>query len=182
MKPASQYPTSIAKPTTPNEEQQLSDNPRFRTWYKGTLTRSEIYERMLPDGQTGALRIEGPEDSAIVQDSLGCIKLITGQRNPEKGPGSGRLCVRTWGYQAQHNQRANLEFNKGDDKEKQALNLLCYGDYVEQSVGSTRFIKAQKIVIEASEELLLIGKTQVNIQSGSQGGGAIIMLLACYTL
>ena len=175
MKPASQYPTSIAKPTTPNEEQQLSDNPRFRTWYKGTLTRSEIYERLLPDGQTGALRIDGPEDSAIVQDSLGCIKLITGQRNPEKGPGSGRLCVRTWGYQAQHNQRANLEFNKGDDKEKQALNLLCYGDYVEQSVGSTRFIKAQKIVIEASEELLLIGKTQVNIQSGSQGGGAIIM-------
>lgn len=105
----------------------------------------------------------------------GVSKLITGQRNPEKGPGSGRLCVRTWGYQAQHNQRANLEFNKGDDKEKQALNLLCYGDYVEQSVGSTRFIKAQKIVIEASEELLLIGKTQVNIQSGSQGGGAIIM-------
>jgi len=175
MKPASQYPTSIAKPTTPNEEQQLSDNPRFRTWYKGTLTRSEIYERLLPDGQSGALRIDGPEDSAIVQDSLGCIRLITGQRNPEKGPGSGKLCVKTWGYQAKHHQRANLEFNKGDDKEKQALNMVCYGDYVEQSVGSSRFIRAQKIVIEASEELLLIGKTQVNIQSGSQGGGAIIM-------
>ena len=110
-KPASQYPTTIAKPTTPNETQELSDSPRFRTWYKGTLTRSEIYERMLPDQVSGALRIDGPEDSAIVQDSLGCIRLITGQRNPEKGPGSGKLCVKTWGYQAKHHQRSNLEFN-----------------------------------------------------------------------
>ena len=175
MKPASQYPTTIAKPTTPNETQELSDNPRFRTWYKGTLTRSEIYERMLPDKVSGALRIDGPEDSAIVQDSLGCIRLLTGVRNPEKGPGSGKLCVKTWGYQAKHHQRSNLEFNKGDDKEGQALNLVCYGDYVEQSIGSTRYIRAQKIMIEASEELLLIGKTQVNIQSGTNGGGAIYM-------
>ena len=42
QQPANTYPTSIAKPTTPDESQSLSESPRFRTWYKGTLTRSEI--------------------------------------------------------------------------------------------------------------------------------------------
>ena len=175
QQPANTYPTTIAKPTTPDETQELSDNPRFRTWYKGTLTRSEIYERLLPDGETAALRIDGPSDSAIVQNNIGQIKIITGQRNKERGPGSGKLCIRSWGYQAKHEHRSNLEFNAGDDEEEQALNLHCYGDYVEKTTGGTRYIRAQKIVIEASEELLLIGKTQVNIQAGTAGGGAIIM-------
>ena len=175
QQPANTYPTTIAKPTTPDETQELSDNPRFRTWYKGTLTRSEIYERLLPDGESAALRIDGPSDSAIVQNNLGQIKIITGQRNKERGPGSGKLCIRSWGYQAKHEHRSNLEFNAGDDEEEQALNLHCYGDYVEKTTGGTRYIRAQKIVIEASEELLLIGKTQVNIQAGTAGGGAIIM-------
>ena len=175
QQPANTYPTTIAKPTTPDETQELSDNPRFRTWYKGTLTRSEIYERLLPDGESAALRIDGPSDSAIVQNNLGQIKIITGQRNKERGPGSGKLCIRSWGYQAKHEHRSNLEFNAGDDEEEQALNLHCYGDSVEKTTGGTRYIRAQKIVIEASEELLLIGKTQVNIQAGTAGGGAIIM-------
>lgn len=175
QKPATTYPTTIAKPTTPDETQELSENPRFRVWYKGTLTRSEIYERLLPDGESAALRIDGPSDSTIVQNNLGQVKIITGQRNKERGPGSGKLCIHSWGYQAKHEHRSNLEFNAGDDKEGQALNMLCYGDYVEKTTGGTRYIRAQKIVIEASEELLLIGKTQVNIQSGTAGGGAIIM-------
>lgn len=175
QKPANTYPTTIAKPTTPDESQELSDNPRFRTWYKGTLTRSEIYERMLPDGESAALRIDGPSDSAIVQNSLGQIKIITGQRNKERGPGSGKLCIHSWGQQAKHEHRSNLEFNAGDDEEDQALNVHCYGDYVEKTTGGTRYIRAQKILIEASEELLLIGKTQVNIQAGTSGDGAIIL-------
>ena len=150
-KPASQYATTIAKPTTPDETQELTDNPKFLTWHKGCLTKSEIYERLLPDGVSGALRIDGPDASSIVQD------------------------VHTWGYQAKHEYRSDLEFMAGDDKEGQALNVLVEGDYVEQTKGGERFIRAQKIVIEASEELLLIGKTQVNIQSGTDGGGAIYM-------
>jgi len=175
QQPANTYPTSIAKPTTPDESQSLSESPRFRTWFKGTLTRSEIYERLLPDGESAALRIDGPADSTIVQNNLGQVKIITGQRNKERGPGSGKLCIHSWGYQAKHEDRSNLEFNAGDDEEDQALNLQCYGDYVEKTTGGTRYIRAQKIVIEASEELLLIGKTQVNIQAGTGGGGAIIM-------
>ena len=173
---ASTYPTKIADSITPDETQDTGCGPRFRTWNKGTLTGSEIYERMLPDGETKALRIDGPEDSTIVQNNLGQIKLITGERGTERGPGSGQLQIHSWGYQAKHEQRSNLQFNAGDDnEEKQALNLQCYGDYVEKTTGGTRYIRAQKIVIEASEELLLIGKTQVNIQAGTAGGGAIIM-------
>jgi hypothetical protein len=75
------YPDYIFKPTTSDEVQELKDNPRFHTWYKGHLTRSEIYERLLPDGESAALRIDGPSDSAIVLDSKGCLRLITGERN-----------------------------------------------------------------------------------------------------
>tara|TARA_B100001142_G_scaffold248184_1_gene248001 strand:+ start:12346 stop:13359 length:1014 start_codon:yes stop_codon:yes gene_type:complete len=173
---ASTYPKTIAKPTTPDESQDLAENPRFRTWYKGTLTGSEIYERMLPDKTSKALRIDGPEDSAIVQNNLGQIKLITGTKDKERGPGSGKLCIHSWGQQQKHEHRSNLEFNVGDDTDEgQALNVLCYGDYVEKTTGGTRYIRAQKIVIEASEELILIGKTQVNIQAGTAGGGKIVM-------
>ena len=173
---ASKYPTTLAKSTTPDESQELSDQPRFRTWYKGTLTGSEIYERMLPDKITRALRVDGPEDSTIVQNNLGQIKIITGEGNTERGAGSGQLQIHSWGYIAKHEQRSNLQFNAGEDnEEKQTLNVQCYGDYVEKTTGGTRYIRAQKIVIEASEELLLIGKTQVNIQAGTAGGGAIIM-------
>ena len=129
----------------------------------------------MPDGESSALRIDGPADSAIVQNNLGQIKIITGQRNKERGPGSGKLCIHSWGYQAKHEHRSNLEFNAGDDEEDQALNVQCYGDYVEKTTGGTRYIRAQKILIEATEELMLIGKTQVNIQAGTGGGGAIIM-------
>lgn len=174
QKPANNYPKTIAKPTTPDETQD-SGMPTFRTWYKGTLTRSEIYERMLPDKESKVLRIDGPGDSTILQSNLGQIKLITGQRNKESGPGSGKLCIHSWGYQAKHEYRSNLEFNAGDDEEDQALNIQCYGDYVEKTTGGTRYIRAQKIVIEASEELILIGKTQVSIQSGSAGGGSITL-------
>lgn len=175
QKPASNYPKTIAKPKSPDESQSLSENPKWHTIYKGTLTRSHIYERMLPDKVSCVLRIQGPEDSAIVQDNLGCIKLITGEKNKKRGPGSGKLCIHSWGQQQKHENRSDIQFNAGDDGEKQAINLVSYGDYVEQTIGGTRYIRAQKIVIEASEELLLIGKTQVNIQSGSAGGGAIIM-------
>lgn len=169
------YPDFIFKPTTFDETQELSDQPRFHTWYKGVLTGSEIYERTLPDGESNALRIDGPSDGAIVLDNKGCIKLLTGVRDKETGPGSGRLCVHSWGQLQKHEGRSNIEYSCGDDEEGQALNLVAYGDIVEQTIGGTRYIRAQKIVIEASEELMLIGKTQVTIQAGGGGGGTITM-------
>jgi hypothetical protein len=170
------YPDFIFKPKTFDESQELTDQPRFHTWYKGVLTKSEIYERLLPDGESAALRIDGPSDGAIVLDGKGSLRLLTGVRGPDSGPDSGRLYIHTYGQVAKHEGRTNIEYSSGDDtSEKQALNMIAYGDVVEQTIGGTRYLRAQKIVIEASEELMLVGKTQVTIQAGAAGGGTITM-------
>ena len=175
--PANGYPTGIFKQTTPDEVQQLDRGPRFNTAFKGVLTRSEIYERMYPDGQTATLRIDGPASNAgfMALQSSGSIMIVTGEKNVEKGPGSGKLCIHSHGQQQKHEHRTDIEYSAGDDEENQALNMIAYGDVVEQAIGSTRHIRAQKIVISASEELFLIGKSQVFIQAGSNGGGTITM-------
>ena len=165
VKPAKTYPDTIFKQKTPDEAQKLNSGPRFNTWYKGWFTRSEIYERMMPDGLTSALRIEGPDSggAAIVMNSKGNIKLITGKSTDVAG--SGTLDINTQGSNQLHNGRTNIQYNEGGTEGKgEALNILCYGDYVEQSMGSTRYIRAQKILIEATEELVLEGQN-VSIQA-----------------
>lgn len=174
--PAREYPTNIFQQTTPDETQSLQNGPRFCTVYKGALTRSEIYERLYPDGITAALRIDGPSDSSafLSFQSTGAVFIVTGEKNVEKGPASGKLCIHTHGQQQKHEHRTDIEYNCGDDSEE-ALNVIAYGDVVEQAYGSERHIKAQKIIITAEEELILVGKSEVKIQAGSNGGGAIQM-------
>ena len=174
--PAREYPTNIFQQTTPDETQSLQNGPRFCTVYKGALTRSEIYERLYPDGITAALRIDGPSDSSafLSFQSTGAVFIVTGEKNVEKGPASDKLCIHTHGQQQKHEHRTDIEYNCGDDSEE-ALNVIAYGDVVEQAYGSERHIKAQKIIITAEEELILVGKSEVKIQAGSNGGGAIQM-------
>jgi len=160
VKPAKTYPDTIFKQTTPDEAQQLNNGPRFNTWYKGWFTRSEIYERMMPDGLTSALRIEGPDSggAAIVMNSKGNLKLITGVRT--EAAGTGTLDIKTHGCNQLHNGRTNIQYNPGGtENEKQALNVLCYGDVVEQLIGGTKHVTATKIVITATEGLYLNGQT-----------------------
>ena len=167
VKPAKTYPDTIFNQSTPDEAQKLVNGPRFNTWYKGWFTRSEIYERMMPDGLTSALRIEGPDSggAAIVMNSKGNIKLITGKSTDVAG--SGTLDINTQGSNQLHNGRTNIQYNEGGTEgDGEALNILCYGNYVEQSIGSTRYIRAQKILIEATEELVLEGQ---NISIQAQG-------------
>ena len=174
--PANEYPTGIFKQTTADETQNLKDGPVFTTCWKGVLTRSQIYERMYPDGQTSTLRIDGPEGTAgfLSLQNNGSIVIVTGEKNVEKGASSGKLCIHTHGQQQKHEQVTHIEYNCGDDGHE-ALNIIAYGDIVEEATGSERHIKAQKIVITAEEELFLIGKSQVFIQAGSNGGGTIQM-------
>ncbi len=174
--PANEYPTGIFKQTTADETQNLKDGPVFTTCWKGVLTRSQIYERMYPDGQTSTLRIDGPEGTAgfLSLQNNGSIVIVTGEKNVEKGASSGKLCIHTHGQQQKHEQVTYIEYNCGDDGDE-ALNIIAYGDIVEEATGSERHIKAQKIVITAEEELFLIGKSQVFIQAGSNGGGTIQM-------
>ena len=160
VKPAKTYPDTIFKQKTPDEAQQLNNGPRFNTWYKGWFTRSEIYERMMPDGLTSALRIEGPDSggAAIVMNSKGNLKLITGVRT--EAAGTGTLDIKTHGCNQLHNGRTNIQYNPGGtENEKQALNVLCYGDVVEQLIGGTKHVTATKIVITATEGLYLNGQT-----------------------
>ena len=167
VKPAKTYPDTIFKQKTPDEAQKLNNGPRFNTWYKGWFTRSEIYERMMPDGLTSALRIEGPDSggAAIVMNSKGNIKLITGKSTDVAG--SGTLDINTQGSNQLHNGRTNIQYNEGGTEgDKQALNVLCYGDHIEQAMGSKRQIKASKIIITATEELVLEGQ---NISINAQG-------------
>ena len=166
VKPAKTYPDTIFEQKTPDEAQKLNSGPRFNTWYKGWFTRSEIYERMMPDGLTSALRIDGPGDSAFSLDDKGNVRILTGKRDPEKGAGSGILGIKTWGQQQIHNERSNLQYNYGSDEEKQALNVICYGDHVENVKGGTRYIYATKIILSATSELVLEGGS-IKLQSES---------------
>ena len=160
VKPAKTYPDTIFEQKTPDEAQKLNSGPRFNTWYKGWFTRSEIYERMMPDGLTSALRIEGPDSggAAIVMNSKGNLKLITGVRT--EAAGTGTLDIKTHGCNQLHNGRTNIQYNPGGtENEEQALNVLCYGDVVEQIIGGTKHVTATKIVITATEGLYLNGNT-----------------------
>ena len=177
--PANEYPTGIFKQLTPDETQELKDGPTFNSCWKGYETRSHIYERLMPDKLTGTLRIDGPRQNGgfLALQSNGAIVLVTGEKNVELGAGSGKLCIHTHGQQQKHEGRTDIEYNDGDtDSEGEALNIIAYGDVTEEAVGSQRTIKAQKIVIEADEELFLIGKSQVFIQAGQSGGGSISMI------
>ena len=160
VKPAKTYPDKIFNQKTPDEAQKLNSGPRFNTWYKGWFTRSEIYERMMPDGLTSALRMEGPDSggAAIVMNSKGNLKLITGVRT--EAAGTGTLDIKTHGCNQLHNGRTNIQYNPGGtENEEQALNVLCYGDVVEQLIGGTKHVTATKIVITATEGLYLNGQT-----------------------
>ena len=172
---AKEYPNNIFKQTTPDEEQALSDQPRFCTWTKGWLTRSEIYERMLPDGLTSALRIDGPSDSAFSLDDKGNIRILTGKKASGIA-GSGVLGIKTWGQQQLHNERSNIQYCAGGtENEGQALNVIAYGDVVEQLIGGTRHLTATKVIITATEELVLNGQTiKLQAQGDIEMGAAAI--------
>lgn len=165
-----------AKPTKPDETQTLRDCPKYNTAYKGALTGSIIYERMLQDKKTGALRIDGPADGGAFMafHSSGSITLRTGERNPDNGSDSGMLHVRTNGQIQIHEEFSYIQYNKGGTEGAgEALNIMAYGDVTENAYGSQRTIKAKKIIIKATEELVLQAGTQVFIQAGGEGGGTI---------
>ena len=167
--PASTYPDSIFKQTSPDQSQSLDDNPTFNVLLKGYKTRSMLYERLLPDNTGGALRIQGPRggNTAIVMDNKGSIKIKTGPLNTNIA-GSGILGIKTQGQQQLHQGRSNIQYNiGGSENEGQALNVLAYGDVVEECKGSTRYIKATKIYIQATDEFIIKGQN-IKIQAGAE--------------
>ena len=96
--PASTYPDSIFKQTTPDESQSLSDGPNYTELLKGWRTRSIIYERQLPDGTSNALRIQGPRggNAAIILNDKGSVKIKCGPYNTNIA-GSGLFGIQSQG-------------------------------------------------------------------------------------
>ena len=162
----------MANGTTPDETQDTSGIRLCYAW-KGYRSRSSIYERMLPDKLTTALCFDGPvgADNALTFHSDGRITVMTGTRDPNLGASSGRLNLDTFGGMHRHKGKVNMTFSegtetKGKNSDGQALNIICSGDYVEETKGAERVIKANIIRIEAVEELVLKGGS-VKIQSDS---------------
>ena len=178
VKSAAKLPTGVAKPKKAPETQALKDCLDFSTLIKAD--GSHIYTRKLP-GENGkkTLRIEGPADSAVALDSEGTIRLITGIHDPNRGAASGKLLIKTQGQQQMHKEPSVIQYNAGGEN-KEALNVLCYGDVVTEARGSEYTVRATKITFIADEELSLVGHGGVKIQAGQSGKGTIDMV--CGTL
>ena len=167
--PASTYPDSIFTQTTTDQTQSLDDSPTFNVLLKGYKTRSMMYERLLPDNTGGALRLQGPRggNTAFIMDNNGSIKIKTGPKNTNVA-GSGILGIKTQGQQQLHEGRSNLQYNVGgSENEGQALNILAYGDVVEEVKGATRYLKATKIYLQATDEFIIKGQN-IKIQAGAE--------------
>ena len=167
--PAQEYPTGIFQQTTPDETQELTDSPTFTTLVKGWRTRSEIYERMFPDGETGTLRIDGPRRGGCFQTfkSDGGIRIRTGPLDTEVAGAAVLGLYSEGGTVQKHLSCSYYEYNiGGEENDKQALNVLAYGDVVENCEGGTRYIKATKILIEATDQLEIEGQ---NIKIAAEG-------------
>ena len=159
---------SIFKQTSPDEDQSLEGSPTFTVLMKGYKTRSCIYERLLPDGESGALRINGPRGSnaAMIFDNLGTIKIKTGLKTSVAG--SGIFGIKSSGQQQLHNGRSNIQYNAGGTEDDgQALNVLAYGDVVEQCIGGSRYIKASKILLTATDSLI-IRSNNINLEAAGE--------------
>ena len=169
-----------AKPKTPNETQKLADCPKYSTIHKCTLTRSDIYTRLMPDGTTGALRIDGPilpnapgGGAFIALKSDGKIVIKTGPKSTDSGSDTGSLDIRTNGQFQRHEGLSRITYSQGGTEDKgQALNVTCIGDVIESAEGCERQIKARIIRISATDSLWLEG-AEINIQAGASGGGVI---------
>ena len=129
-KPATTYPDSVFKQTTPDETQDTKDTVRLTTIVKDVRTRAEIYTRVFPDQTTAALCIDGPVTGSssghIALDSIGRIKFITGDRT-DNSPASGQLQMKTFGQVQQHMEASYIEYNAGQDDKEFALNVKAYG-------------------------------------------------------
>lgn len=179
VKSAAKLPTGVAKPKKAPETQALKDCLDFSTLIKAD--GSHIYTRKLP-GENGkkTLRIEGPADSAVALDSEGTIRLITGIHDPNRGAASGKLLIKTQGQQQMHKEPSVIQYNAGGEN-KEALNVLCYGDVVTEARGSEYTVRATKITFIADEELSLVGHGGVKIQAGQSGKGTIDMVCGSLT-
>ncbi len=168
-RPATTYPDSVFSQTTEDETQVTEETIRFCTLQKDTVTRAETYTRIFPDGTTTALCIDGPATGSssghIALDSIGRIKFITGERT-DNSPASGQLQMKTYGQLQQHLERSDIEYNAGLDEDNEALNIIAYGQVIENCIGHQRTIRGKDIYIEADDVVTIAAQT-INLQANA---------------
>ena len=167
--PAVNYPDDIFSPQQPDETQTLKNGPRFNTLIKGYRTRSEIYERILPDSESMALRISGPRGggSFMTYRGDGGIRIGTGPLNTEIAGSSVLGLYSEGGTNQRHLSTSYYEYNMGGTEGKGvALSIKATGDVIEECEGGQHSIKATKILITATDQLEIDGQ---NILIAAQG-------------
>jgi hypothetical protein len=167
--PAVNYPDDIFSQTSPDETQTLKDGPQFTTFFKGWRTRSEIYERILPDNESMTLRINGPRGggSFMTYRSDGGIRIGTGPLNTEIAGSSVLGLYSEGGTNQKHLSTSYYEYNMGGTNSKGvALSIKATGDVVEECEGGQHSIKATKILITATDQLEIDAQ---NILIAAQG-------------
>ena len=167
--PAVNYPDDIFSQITSDETQTLKDGPQFTTFFKGWRTRAEIYERILPDSESMALRINGPRGggSFMTYRSDGGIRIGTGPLNTEIAGSSVLGLYSEGGTNQRHLSTSYYEYNMGGTEGKGvALSIKATGDVIEECEGGQHSIKATKILITATDQLEIDGQ---NILIAAQG-------------
>ena len=167
--PAVNYPDDIFSPSEPDESQTLKDGPQFTTFFKGWRTRAEIYERILPDSESMALRINGPRGggSFMTYRGDGGIRIGTGPLNTEIAGSSVLGLYSEGGTNQKHLSTSYYEYNMGGTEGKGvALSIKATGDVIEECEGGQHSIKATKILITATDQLEIDGQ---NILIAAQG-------------
>ena len=169
FQPAVKYPEDIFTPTKPDETQQLADTLNYLTAFKGWRTRSEIYERVFPDGENMALRIDGPRGAGcfMTYRNDGGIRIGTGPLNTEIAGSCVLGLYSEGGTNQKHLSTSYYEYNMGGTEGKGvALSIKATGDVVEECEGGQHSIKATKILITATDQLEIDGQ---NILIAAQG-------------
>ena len=169
FQPAVKYPEDIFTPTQPDETQQLADTLNYLTAFKGWRTRSEIYERVFPDGENMALRIDGPRGAGcfMTYRNDGGIRIGTGPLNTEIAGSCVLGLYSEGGTNQKHLSTSYYEYNMGGTEGKGvALSIKATGDVVEECEGGQHSIKATKILITATDQLEIDGQ---NILIAAQG-------------
>ena len=169
-KAPSKLPTSIASPTTPDEEQTIADGLKLKNLL-GPMYDSHIYTRFFPSGDIDAMKIRGPGGTGIAFTSKGQLKFHSGARTKANGPGSGNIAFHSDGAMINVADRGYvIDCGKREPFDNNAFMLNAFGDSKIEVLG-THMVRADKIILDASN--IEIRGTNIQLVCGDDGAGSL---------
>ncbi|QPB08108.1 baseplate hub and tail lysozyme [Synechococcus phage S-H9-1] len=169
-KAPSKLPTSIASPTTPDEEQTIANGLKLKNLL-GPMYDSHIYTRFFPSGDIDAMKIRGPGGTGIAFTSKGQLKFHSGKRTKANGPGSGNIAFHSDGAMLNVADRGYvIDCGKREPFDNNAFMLNAFGDSKVEVLG-THMVRADKIILDASN--IEIRGTNIQLVCGDDGAGSL---------